>query len=631
MANYFVTKTAQFKPFSYQEMLAPIKAYQDAYNALENEMVNLDIMVEDVGNKLTEKDTALKNIYKTYKEDLNNALNGFYQNGYTSDSKKKLAQLKSRYSKEINPINEAYKSYQEDQKQLITLKRTHPEMIIEGIGNSVSDYMHGNTPNGITANTEDIYNKSMKAAAGTSNRFSELLEPTGILGNQYYQFKTQQGISQDMVEKLRSIIDNPTSTDSKKFLSTDEGKALYNIISEQRKANNYDNFSKKGKNRIDASILNGIFAGVSFKEDVDRVSNKNWKSPTDTSSNPPTNNISTLNTFTLGSKTDKTLVKQSEKDIEFLKNLKQITDASGKTITTNNELFTLEKEINDLRQRWSNAQIDGTSNSNRSKIENELNSKIRTYNSKKEKFNKELSALSDKYSYLNFDNEYLNISIGSMYENARSQEEVFIGDLQYRPEDEKKLDESVTKDFEGISGGNVGLFNPGETKALSTKDANTLLEGAHVIVKSDEGIVLKTSDGIKHIKGSDNVDAFNRSYKATSNFLKDYTSEGLKTSTIIQGNIEDISNLTYKDITSLNNNNLVSVVSNESGDTFYGMIVKDSSTNNIYKVLLHPSGYKAVSSLNDIINYGGPSIRKYEEMMLNRGLEHYFNINTRKP
>lgn len=624
----FLTPNTKFKPFSYQEMLAPVLAYKEAYDTLEAEMNNLDVIAGDVGSRLTEKDTELKNIYKTYKEDLNTALNDFYQNGYTSDSKKKLAQLKSRYSKEINPINEAYKSYQEDQKQLTTLQRSHPEMIIEGIGNSVSDYMYGNIPNGITANTEDIYNKSMKAAAGTSSRFSELVEPTGILGNQYYQFKTQQGISQDMVEQLRSIIDNPTSTDSKKYLSTDEGKALYNIISEQRKANNYNSFSKKGKDRIDASILNGIFAGVSFKEDVDRVSNKNWKSPTD---NPPIDNISTLNTFTLGNKTDKTLVKQSEKDVEFSKDLKQITDASGNTITTNNELFTLEKEIHDLRQRWSNAQTDGTSNSNRLKIENELNSKIRTYNSKKEKFNKELSTLSDKYSYLNFDNKYLNISVGSMYENARSQEEVFIGDLQYRPEDEKKLDESVTKDFKGISGGNVGLFNPGETKALSAKDANELLEGAHVIVKSDEGIVLKTSDGIKHIKGSDNVDTFNRSYKATSNFLKDYTNEGLKTSTIIPGNIEDINNLTYKDITSLNNNNLVSVVSNESGDTFYGMIVKDSSTNNIYKVLLHPSGYKAVSSLNDIINYGGPSIRKYEEMMLNRGLEHYFNINTRKP
>ena len=32
MANYFLTQTAQFKPFSYQEMLAPIKAYQDAYD-----------------------------------------------------------------------------------------------------------------------------------------------------------------------------------------------------------------------------------------------------------------------------------------------------------------------------------------------------------------------------------------------------------------------------------------------------------------------------------------------------------------------------------------------------------------------------------------------------------------------
>ena len=68
MANYFLTKTAQFKPFSYQEMLAPIKSYQDAYNALETEMSNLDIMAGDVASKLTQnpKDAKLIETYNRF-------------------------------------------------------------------------------------------------------------------------------------------------------------------------------------------------------------------------------------------------------------------------------------------------------------------------------------------------------------------------------------------------------------------------------------------------------------------------------------------------------------------------------------------------------------------------------------
>lgn len=631
MANTFITNTSKFRPFSFQEMLQPYAIYTDVYNKTEEELANLDIMAGDVASKLNNPlDEGLRKQYQGFQDELNTAMNDLYDKGLTPGTRKKLAGLKARYTKDLNPINEAYKAYQEDQKQLVNLKRAHPEMIIEGIGASVSDYMYGNTPSGLTANTDDIYNKSLKEAAGTSSRFSEILKPTGILGNQYYQFKTQQGISQDMVEQLRNIVDNPYSKEAVEYLNTEEGKALYNIVTEQRRANNYSSFSKEAQDRIDASILNGIFAGASFKEDVDRVSNKGWKDPSDIPP-PQMPNTNTLNTITLGTKTDKSLTKQAEKDVEFSKSLKQISNTSGEVITTNNELFMLEKEVHDLKQRWSNAQIDGTSNSERLKIENRLNAKTKEYESKKEKFNKELNTLNDKYSYLNFGNTGLNVSVGSLYDNARSQEEVFIGDLQYRPEDEKKLDESVIKDLTGISGGNVGLFNPGETKALSNKDANTLLENAHVIVKSDEGIVLKTSDGIKTIKGIDNVDSFNASYKATSNYLKDYTKEGLEKTPIHQGDIEDVSNITPDIAELLYNEGKATKVSDENGDTFYGVVIKDYSTNDIYKVLVHEGGYKAVSSLNDIISNGGTSIRKYEELMLNRGLEHYFNINTRKP
>lgn len=640
MANTYITSTSRFRPYTFAEMLQPVQIYTEAYDKIENELANLDILSGDVAGKLSNpKDKELADKALSFQTDLNNAMDSFYSNGLNADTRKQLAGLKARYTKELNPINEAYKAYQEDQKQIINLKRLHPELIVEGIGNSVSDYMYGNTPSGLTANIEDIYNKSMKAATGTSSRFSEVVAPTGILGNQYYQFKTQQGISQDMVEQLRSIVDNPTSTESKKYLSTDEGKALYNIISEQRNANNYNSFSKEGRDRIDASILNGIFAGVLYKEEVDRVSNKNWKAPTDTPPNPPNppkDNISTLNTITLGTKTDEPLVKQVEKDADILSKFVVIDNADGSQSIKTNEIINLENQISDLQAEITSIEdtklykgnIPGRQyRRNRTRL---LSSLQRQLESATEKTKNLYVELDDKYSYFNF-NSLTNVSKGVKYDNARSQEEVFIGDLQYRPEDEKKLDNSVITDLTGLSGGNVGLFNPGENKALSTETANSLLEGAHVIVKSDEGIVLKTTEGVKYIKGIDNVDSFNASYKKTTNFLKDYTKEGLKTTNIIEGSIEDINSLSPNDLVYMVENGIVSVVSNEGGDTFYGMIVKDSSTNNIYKVLLHPSGYKAVSSLDEIINFGGPSIRKYEEMMLNRGLEHYFNINTRKP
>lgn len=630
MANTYITSTSRFKPYTFAEMLQPVQIYTEAYNKLEDELANLDVLAGDVAGKLNNpKDKELADKALAFQTELSNAMNSFYSKGLNADTKKQLVGLKTRYTKELNPINEAYKLYQEDQKQLTTLKRTHPGLIVEGIGDSISDYMNGNSPTGLTADTNDIYNKALKEAAGTSSRFSEILNPTSILGNQYYQFKTQQGISQDMVKQLRDVIDNPTSKEAIQYLNTEEGRALYNIVQELRLANNYDKFSNTGKDRIDASILNGIFSGVSYKEDVDRVSNKGWKDPSTTPQ--PATNPSTLNTITLGVKTDKPLVKQAEKDVEFSKSLKQITNTSGEIIITNNELFMLEKEIRDLRQKWSNAQTDGTSNADRLKLENSIGAKTREYESKKEKFTKELNNLNNKYSYLNFGNVGLNVSIGSMYDNARSQEEVFIGDLQYRPEDEKKLDNSVITDLTGLSGGNIGLFNPKETKALSAEKANALLEGSHVVVKSDEGIVLKTSEGIKTIKGIDNVDSFNASYKATSNFLKDYTKGGLETTSILQGDIEDVNNITPNIAQTLYNEGKATIVSDENGDTFYGVVVKDYSTNDIYKVLIHEGGYKAVSSLNEIVSYGGPSIRKYEEMMLNRGLEHYFNINTRKP
>ena len=73
MANYFLTETAQFRPFSYQEMLAPVKAYQDAYNEADEK---LNLLLEDAALKafnFAPQDTTEKAIYDNMMSKLKDA------------------------------------------------------------------------------------------------------------------------------------------------------------------------------------------------------------------------------------------------------------------------------------------------------------------------------------------------------------------------------------------------------------------------------------------------------------------------------------------------------------------------------------------------------------------------------
>lgn len=633
MANTYITSGASFRPYTFAEMLQPVQIYTDAYNKVEDELANLDIMAGDVASKLTNtpEDQELKKLYETFNTELTKASEELYSKGLSTQTRKRLSGLKAQYAEKLNPINEAYKAYAEDQKYLTRLKREHPEMLVEGIGNSISDYMYGNTPAGLTANTEDIYNKSMKAAAGTSSRFSETLKPTGILGNQYYQFVTQQGITQEAVDKLRGVIDNPMSEEAQKYLNTDEGRALYEIVSERRKASNYDSFTKEGKNRIDASILSGIFSGVSYKENIDRVSNKGWKAPTITPSTPPATRTG-INTTTLGSiPVDSKLGKQAEKDLNFIKTLNVIRNSDGSETITTPEIATLQKEIDTIIEKLTSTDFKSDFMKRRS-LERDLNNKQWKLDELSRKMSDKFGELDNKYSYLNLD-AMSNISLGISYDDARSKEEIFVADSRYSPEYEEKLNKAVKNTLVGLSQeGNVGIFNPGATKSVSASDSEKLLDNSQVIVKSDEGIVLKTPEGIKTIKGIDDVDAFNASYKKTTNFLKDYSKEGLQNESILEGDLETIQNLTFEDINALYQQNKLKAVSADGGDVFYGITIKDSNAGDIYKVLIHgATNAMYISSLKDVTVSGGASIRKYQEDMLSRGLKHFFDINTQKP
>lgn len=271
MANIYGRSTATFNPYSFEEMLKPALMATEAHNKLEEEYANLEVLTADVADKLSNnpKDAKLKTLYDQFNTKLQEASNALNNYGLNGTTRKDLARLKVQYAKDINPINNAYKRMVEYNDTVNKMSYTHPEMVVEG-KYTVSDFMGGNTPIPIVANKDTIYTKSMNAAKGTSSRFNFIDNPSSVLGNQYFRYKSGQGITQDAIKELNSYIN------SGKALQSAEGQALYNIVMEQRRANNYDAFSKAGKDQIDASILNGIFAGTSYTEDVKYMADQSY-------------------------------------------------------------------------------------------------------------------------------------------------------------------------------------------------------------------------------------------------------------------------------------------------------------------------------------------------------------------
>ena len=109
MAGYSTINT-QFRPMSYQEMLAPVVAADTEHKAIEEQQENLRSLSSQWEQKLAgEKDNKLRNIYKGYIDKINEQSGILSSQGLTPGARRDLANLKSSYVKEIVPIEEAYK------------------------------------------------------------------------------------------------------------------------------------------------------------------------------------------------------------------------------------------------------------------------------------------------------------------------------------------------------------------------------------------------------------------------------------------------------------------------------------------------------------------------------------------
>ena len=118
MPNYNLVVTSKFQPLSYERYLQPYKEYQQAYARQEQGLSELESkagIYEKMA--LAEEGSKAAKLYQTYANDLRNAAERLSKRGLSPDIRKSLIDLKSRYSKEITPIELAIKARDEEAKE----------------------------------------------------------------------------------------------------------------------------------------------------------------------------------------------------------------------------------------------------------------------------------------------------------------------------------------------------------------------------------------------------------------------------------------------------------------------------------------------------------------------------------
>lgn len=213
MANYSLVINSQFKPFSYQEMLAPTLMATQAHQELENQYGELATKAnvwEEMANEQT--DPYAYKMYKTYANDLEEQAGQLAREGLNAASRRDMLNMRARYSKEIVPIEQAYtarqKQAEEQQKALLQ----DPTLMLSRRASTTSldDYIRNPQLAYESYSGKLITAQAASAASALAKEMQEKPRKwRSILGNSYYETMMQKGFSSQAV--LQAIQDNPNA------------------------------------------------------------------------------------------------------------------------------------------------------------------------------------------------------------------------------------------------------------------------------------------------------------------------------------------------------------------------------------------------------------------------------------
>ena len=212
MANYSLVINSRFRPFEYQELLAPVLAATQAHQTLEESYGQLQAQASTIEAMANEQnDPESYKAYKDYADSLKVQADDLAMNGLNLTSRKALFDMRNRYTQEIMPIQEAYNRRLADIKAQAETMLKDPTHLFDRRARDISLDEYRNNPNldVLSAN----YSKALLAqqvAQGAANLKGTILDAASkgkltSLGLPYqYERQLQRGASVDEVLQAMS-------------------------------------------------------------------------------------------------------------------------------------------------------------------------------------------------------------------------------------------------------------------------------------------------------------------------------------------------------------------------------------------------------------------------------------------
>lgn len=227
MASFNFVNTSQFRPFSYQEMLQPLAAYTQEYNAIEEGLGELGTKA-DVFKSLAsqQNDPETYQAYMNYANELNSVANDLSNHGLNASSRRKLVDMKRRYSSDIIPIEQAFTRRKELTDEQRKARLQDDTLMYESEASTISldDLIKDPSLSYKPVSGKNIRSAASQAAAAIAKEARK--NPRAwrqILDGQYHEAKIQKGASSEEVlaamlgdinadPRLKKIIDDAVSS-----------------------------------------------------------------------------------------------------------------------------------------------------------------------------------------------------------------------------------------------------------------------------------------------------------------------------------------------------------------------------------------------------------------------------------
>lgn len=211
MANYSLVIGSKFSPFTYEELLkAPIMATQ-AHQELETGLSDLAAKAnvwEEILNEQTDREAY--SLYKNYAEELKSQAESLASKGLTPENRRALSKMKSRYTSEITPIENAYTRRQTLANEQREAKSKDATILFDrDIATMSLDDFIKNPEVTYTPYSGALIASQVGSAAKALAKVmrDNPREWKKILNNQYYETMMQKGYTPE--EVLLATLDDP--------------------------------------------------------------------------------------------------------------------------------------------------------------------------------------------------------------------------------------------------------------------------------------------------------------------------------------------------------------------------------------------------------------------------------------